>query len=117
MSPNIESINKNRKKLKCDNCGLSYEEFSESGLFGCSECYSQFSEKIDRLAKRIHGSNEHIGKVPKRRGGNLRTEKKINELRIKMQEMVDEENFEKAAEIRDEIHKLENKLRGDVDEE
>ena len=113
LNPNIESIASEKKTLQCKNCGLSYKEFSQKGLFGCSECYQQFSDKIDRVAKRIHGSNRHTGKVPKRRGGKLRTEKKIEELKIQMQQAVEEENFEKAAELRDEIHRLEDKLRGD----
>ena len=117
LNPNIESISSNKKEIKCNNCGMSYKEFTEKGLFGCSECYDQFSDKIDRLAKRIHGSNKHTGKVPKRRGGKLRTEKRIDELRNEMQKAVDEENFEKAAELRDEIHDLEDKLRGDKNEQ
>jgi len=116
LNPNLDSIPSNQKEVKCDNCGMSYKEFTEKGLFGCSECYDQFSDKIDRLAKRIHGSDKHIGKVPKRRGGKLRTEKKIENLREEMQKAVDKENFEKAAKLRDEIHDLEDDLRGDQDE-
>lgn len=112
LNPNLDSIPSNQKDIKCDNCGMSYKEFTEKGLFGCSECYDQFSDKIDRLAKRIHGSDKHIGKVPLRRGGKLRTEKRIDDLREEMQKAVNKENFEKAAKLRDEIHELEDDLRG-----
>ena len=113
FNPNVESVSSNRKNLKCDNCGMSYHQFKEEGLFGCSECYDQFSEQIDRLAKRIHGSDNHIGKVPKRRGNKLRTEKKINYLKTEMEKAIEKEDFEKAAELRDKIHELEDEVRGD----
>lgn len=113
FNPNVESVSSNRKKIKCDNCGMSYQQFTEEGLFGCSECYDQFSEQIDRLAKRIHGSDNHIGKVPKRRGNKLRTEKKINYLKKEMEKAIEKEDFEKAAELRDKIHELEDEVRGD----
>ena len=112
LKPNIDTTTLNQKELKCDNCGMNYQEFTEKGLFGCSECYDQFSEKIDKLAKRIHGSDKHRGKIPERQGGKLRTEKKIDDLKAKMQKAVDRENFEKAAELRDKIHELEDELRG-----
>lgn len=116
LNPNIESITSEQEELKCDNCGMNYREFSQEGLFGCSECYNKFSDKIDRLAKRIHGSNKHTGKVPERSGGKLRTERKIEQLREKMERAVDREKFEEAAELRDEIHILEEELRGDDDD-
>lgn len=116
LNPNVASISSEKEELKCKNCGMTYKEFTENGLFGCSECYEQFSDKIERLTKRIHGSTEHVGKVPKRRGGKLRKEKEIEELRTEMQKAVERENFEKAAELRDKIHELEDQLRGDDNE-
>lgn len=113
LNPNIDSsITKRKKDLTCDRCGMTYREFSQKGLFGCSFCYNTFSNRLDPLAKRIHGSNEHNGKVPKRRGGDLRIQRKIDNLRNKMEQAVDKEDFEKAAEIRDEIHELEEKMGG-----
>lgn len=111
------SVKESKKSLKCDQCGMAYEEFSKEGLFGCSKCYETFSDKIERLAKRIHGSSLHQGKVPKRRGGKLRIKKEIEELKEKMHKEVEKENFEKAAEIRDKIHDLEDKLGGEVGNE
>ncbi len=74
---------------------------------GCSDCYDAFDENLIPLIKRIHGSNNHTGKVPKRKGGDLRIIRKIEDLREEMQRVVEEENFERAAEIRDEINELE----------
>lgn len=95
---------------ECENCNLSYREFSRSGKLGCSECYTEFKDRADKLLKRIHGNNKHTGKVPKRTGGVIRIKKEIQELRSKMQEAVQKEEFEKAAELRDEIKELEAEI-------
>ena len=31
--------NNTSDKLVCDNCGLSYQEFTKNGLFCCENCY------------------------------------------------------------------------------
>lgn len=112
LNPDIGSISEVQSELKCERCGMTYREFTQKGLFGCSECYNAFSSKMDPLLKRIHGSNEHNGKVPKRRGAKLRVKQEIKLLRKEMQEAIQKEHFEKAAELRDRIHELEDKLGG-----
>ncbi len=117
LNPNIDaSFSKEISELKCDNCGMTYKEFSKKGLLGCSQCYNSFSKKLKPLIKRIHGSNEHTGKVPIRKGGELRTKKEIQDLKTRMKEVIEKENFEKAAELRDKIHEMENNLDGGQDE-
>ena len=114
LNPEIESsFTSTSETLTCDNCGLTYEEFSENGLFGCSDCYQTFGDRLDPLVKRIHGSKSHNGKVPRRRGGDLRIKREIEDLRKDMEEAVASENFERAAEIRDEIHELEEQLEAE----
>ena len=110
LNPELSSSFTKTRELKCDTCGLSYKKFSEKGLLGCSQCYQEFADCLEPLIKRIQGSNEHQGKVPKRQGGDLRIKKEIKELRTRINILVKEENFEKAAEIRDKIHELEDKL-------
>lgn len=107
------SLSRREDELVCENCGLTYSEFSQEGLTGCSECYNTFGSRLDPLVKRIHGSTEHQGKVPQRRGGDLRIKKEINDLKSEMQQAVDREEFEQAAEIRDKIKDLKQKLGGE----
>ncbi len=111
LNPGLESsIKQTDNYMECDTCGMTFSDFSERGLLGCSECYQNLSERLEPLVKRIHGSNNHIGKVPKRKGGNLRMKRKIDKLRQDMDTAVEKEDFEKAAEIRDRIHELEDKI-------
>ncbi len=114
LSSGLESsFQKEESDLKCDKCGMSYKIFSKKGLLGCPDCYEKFSDRLEPLIKRIHGSNHHIGKVPHRRGGDLKIKREIEQLREEMNVAVEKEDFEKAAEIRDEIHDLEKEIRGE----
>ncbi len=97
------------KQLQCDNCGLTYQQFGKMGRFGCSKCYDNFGD-LKPMLKRIHGSTGHTGKVPKRAGGTLRLKKQISEMKEELQKCIHREEFERAAELRDEIKKLEQEL-------
>lgn len=98
--------NNNSEELVCQNCGMSYQEFTKRGLFGCAECFNVFENKLDDLFKRIHGNARHKGKFPLSYKQKLEAKSEINDLKKEMQSAVDEENFEKAADIRDQIHAI-----------
>ena len=41
--------------LTCPNCGMTFEEFSRLGRFGCGQCYTAFRERLQGLLRKIHG--------------------------------------------------------------
>jgi protein arginine kinase activator len=94
---------------KCQICGLTYNEFRDSGRLGCSGCYEAFKEQLKPLLRRIHGSNVHIGKSPRLSQGIFEKRREIEELKVELSRSIDSEDFEKAAEIRDRIKDLENR--------
>jgi len=98
------------KGTTCNRCGTSYGKFRQTGRFGCSECHTSFKEKLAPLFKRIHGHDTHVGKVPKRAGGVIRIRKEIDRLKIQLNTAVRNEEFEKAASLRDEIKELQNQI-------
>lgn len=103
--------------LLCNSCGTTYEEFRKNGKFGCSDCYDSFKEKLEPLLRKIHGHDVHVGKIPKRTGGIIKVKKEIEGLKSKLQLAVINEEFERAAEIRDEIKDLQSEIdEGDKDE-
>src|SRR6185503_7651161 len=51
-------------KLKCPNCSMTYDDFRKFGRLGCSQCYEAFKAHLSTLLKKIHGSNQHVGKTP-----------------------------------------------------
>lgn len=96
-----------QEEEKCEKCNMSFSEFGKAGRFGCSECYNQFNPRLAQLMRRVHGSEQHTGKLPKRCGGSILIQKEIKELREEQQHAIANEDFERAAEIRDRIHELE----------
>lgn len=101
------TIGSEPKALHCKECGMSYAQFSKMGRFGCSSCYDYFSVRLDPLLRRIHGNTAHVGKIPRRAGQHLHTRKQLEQLKARLAQAVQREEFEKAAQIRDEIRKLE----------
>lgn len=97
------------EREKCSGCGLDFEEFRKTGFFGCSRCYETFGNRLGPIIKRIHGNTQHTGKVPKRTGGIIRIKRDIEKLKYELQKAVENEEYEKAAELRDRIRILENK--------
>ena len=91
---------------KCPVCGMTYEMFASNGKLGCGECYKTFHDRLLRPLKQIHGTYEHVGKIPERAGGSLKTSKKLEKLKSQLDSAVLRQEFERAAELRDEIRKL-----------
>ena len=97
-------------KAKCSNCGLTYEDFRKLGRLGCSECYTSFREYLGALLKKIHGSNQHLGKRPLQLPEGIKEKfEDLQELKNQLQKAIQEENFEEAARLRDKIHQLERR--------
>lgn len=101
------------KTVHCEECGMTYTQFSKMGRFGCSACYSYFAERLDPLLRRIHGNTSHIGKIPRRSGSHLQTRKHLEQLKLELHNAIHKEEFERAAGIRDEIRKLEKELKAE----
>jgi protein arginine kinase activator len=94
----------------CPLCGATSGDISRTGRVGCAECYNVFSSMLSPFISRIHGNTSHTGRIPESIGGKIRYRKKIDSLRAKLQEAVEKQEFERAAELRDEIRKLEGEM-------
>ena len=96
---------------KCPNCGLTYEEFGRTGRLGCAECYEAFSKFLLPLIKRVQHATQHVGKRPSRLAAPLRVQQDLRELHNRLSKVVQQEDFEEAARLRDQIKQLEEKLK------
>lgn len=97
--------------LQCNQCEMTFSQFLKVGRFGCAECYETFKDQLKPVLRRLHSGNwSHSGKIPKRIGGEIHLKKQIEDLKNNLRELISQEEFEKAAEIRDEIRLLEKKL-------
>lgn len=97
----------------CSNCGMTYDAFRSTGKFGCSHCIDSFKTRLVPVIKNIQGYDRHAGKIPKRAGGNYKVQMDIERLKNDLRNAVACEEYELAAELRDKIHELENKMKGD----
>lgn len=91
----------------CEYCGTRQRDFRRNGRLGCPQCYSQFAEPLRELLRRIHGSSHHLGKVYVSGGsaGDDR-EARLATLRRRLERAIEVEDFESAAQLRDQIHAL-----------
>ena len=92
----------------CPGCGLTLADFKRTGRLGCARCWSHFDGSLRGLLRKLHGSTQHIGKVylPPDPTEMDRTARVVS-LRRSLQRAVDEEDFERAASLRDQIRRLE----------
>ena len=92
----------------CPTCGMTYEDFRKVGRLGCSECYTTFRRSLGTLLKRIHGSPIHLGKSPMRSTKPAKvTKTELAEMKRKLERAIQDEAFEEAASLRDQIRRLE----------
>ena len=93
----------------CPNCGLNWGQFKQAGLMGCPHDYELFMVKLMPLLKRAQeGASEHVGKMAARRR-TVDASRQVTTLRLRkeLQKAVDAENYEQAANLRDQLRKLE----------
>lgn len=91
-------------------CGTDAALFSKTGKFGCANCYQVFSEAVKPVFRQIHGSTSHNGKIPSRAKGTLSKRREIENLRKELQQAIGNEEYERAAKIRDQIKQIEADL-------
>ena len=103
-------------QAQCPHCGYQLSTFRQNGRLGCTQCYDAFKSALDPLISSIHGNVRHVeesetvekdgsAKAAPPGAGGLGAK----ELREKMKRAIENEKFEEAARLRDEIKKLEGK--------
>ena len=92
---------------RCPACGFSQADFKKTGRLGCAQCYETFSEGLNSLLKAMHKGTHHTGKVPARIARQVERENALKILQRDLQKAVADENYESAAQIRDQLRQLE----------
>lgn len=91
----------------CDACGMKFVEFRNTGRLGCPHDYDSFKEELVPLLQNIHGAVKHSGKVPRRVPKSRTEQVDLSQLRRRLQKAVTEEDYERAAALRDQIRQME----------
>ena len=100
-------------KLCCGRCGMTLEDVFKSQQLGCAECYSVFEDVIIKeLVKEniipkemVHASTFHTGSSPGE-SVELGSSVKLLALNEALADMIEKEEYEQAARIRDQINDL-----------
>ena len=133
LSGVLEAAGKGLKELaelKCPQCGITYAEFRSRTRLGCPNDYVVFQGGLLPLLEKIHGATHHRGKVPSNAAVQaarapeaahepatetdtepvLEADRKrvvaIGELEKQLDRLVKAEEYEKAAQVRDQIRNL-----------
>ncbi len=99
----------------CKLCGSTMDDIKRTGKVGCSECYDTFFSELMPTIRSVHGNTGHIGKRPVIEYETIDDEKKtpeekgesVDDLRAELKQAIEDENFERAAQLRDRIKELE----------
>jgi len=98
-------INELEQMDECQVCGLTFENLTKGGNLGCADCYQSFSHVMQQILKDTQAGLTHTGEIPWRTHAPLIKERRIEDLKASMQRAVQEEDYEKAAELRDQIRR------------
>ncbi len=97
------SIAPSGKTLRCEKCGSSFDDIVRSGMIGCSDCYTTFYDRLLPSLQRIHGKAKHVGKIGQIMGETATKINKIDTLKEELSKAIEEQNYEQAAVLRDQI--------------
>ncbi|MCX6825883.1 MAG: UvrB/UvrC motif-containing protein [candidate division Zixibacteria bacterium] len=89
--------------IKCPHCGLTFEEFTHQGRFGCGECYKEFRPQLEPIMRKIHGSSLHKGKLPLSSVEPPLPVKEEKRIEAELKKAIETEDFERAADLRDKL--------------
>ena len=93
-------------ETKCPRCGFTQADFKKSGRLGCPECYKTFAEGLEGLLKTMHKGTHHSGKVPEALRATREQSDRLKLLQKKLAKAIEQEKFEEAAQLRDEIKQI-----------
>ncbi|MHB8780272.1 MAG: UvrB/UvrC motif-containing protein [Candidatus Geothermincolia bacterium] len=97
----------------CLNCGTTLTDLRETGRLGCEECFEAFAQPLSDILPAVQKSIMHCGKTPASCPPEVLIRRELLDLRSRLEQLVAREDFEVAAEIRDQIKTLENRLSGE----
>jgi protein arginine kinase activator len=93
----------------CSSCGFSLDDFRKVGRLGCPDCYDVFSREIAERLPSMHKGGIHKGYLPEGVAMKQALKSELACLAEKLASAIEDERFEEAAMLRDQICKIEEK--------
>ncbi|MEM1085253.1 MAG: UvrB/UvrC motif-containing protein [Verrucomicrobiota bacterium] len=105
--PTLTPLPSEGSARSCPQCGFTMEDLKKVRRFGCGACYPVFRDEVNQMVRGMHKGASHCGKVPDGLMEMHQRNLRLEELRSRLEQAVNAENYEEAAGIRDEIRQLE----------
>ena len=94
----------------CPSCHMRSSDFNKTSRLGCAECYETFADMLAPIIDDMHKGTEHCGRVPA--SEKLRADAVL--LNRELDAAVERQDFERAAELRDQIQAIAPTLAEEV---
>jgi len=93
---------------QCPFCASTLRDFRQTGRLGCAHCYVAFEQSLRDLLRRVQGSSRHMGREYEGPGDDqMLATGTDSQLRERLQRAVENEQFELAAVLRDQLRSME----------
>lgn len=94
--------------MACGFCGMTLRDFRATGRLGCAHCYETFELPLRELLRRVHHNTKHVGRpytppAPDAQEGTS----SAGGLRDRLRRAIENEEFELAATLRDQLRVIE----------
>lgn len=109
LDENPSKVDASTASMTCESCGTTHQDFKKGGRLGCEACYHVFRPVLEPLLDGMHAGVKHLGKVPSRSVKKKSQDDSEELLSKELKKAVEEENYEKAAKLRDRLKKLQAK--------
>ncbi len=106
INPQQEKKSEPLPDITCSVCGTTYAMFHSNGRVGCAQCYSAFRQPLSGWLKEKAGSDRHTGRKSIGLADDVARRIRLRTLRRSQEEAIANEQYEKAAELRDQIRAL-----------
>lgn len=99
-----------KPEKSCPHCGTTMEHLTLHGA-GCLGCYKSFEKELTHAYRTSNGSSEYLGKAPLFYEGVRQLYILIKEKESEIKIHVNQDEYEDAARLRDEIQNLKTRLK------
>ena len=90
----------------CPACGMTRTEILKKGRLGCDRCYEVFVAEMLPVVVSLQHGDQHLGKVPRHASDRMKHSVEQARLRRELDQAVAGEDYERAAQLRDQIKSL-----------
>ncbi len=101
--------------IRCE-CGFTSDDIARIGRLGCPACYTTFSDPIYERITTVQRGDRHTGKQLEQEMTPDRLHEQQDLLTLDLQLAIDNEDFEQAALLRDQIEEIQAQLEAPLQE-